>query len=69
MPADSPDSLDFADTLRRQAWDLYFASAVSMSLHPGTTRENTVARTREQCAQIADEMLSLRDRRVTEGAL
>jgi hypothetical protein len=56
-------------TMRRQAWDMYFASAVSMSLHPGTTRDSTVPRTREDCAVIADEMIALRDARMKDGAL
>jgi hypothetical protein len=56
-------------TMRRQAWDVYLASVVSMSLHPGTTRDSAQPRTREECAAIADEMLALRDARVKEGLL
>ncbi len=55
--------------MRRVAWDTYFASVVSMSLHPGTTRDAAVQRSTEQCAAIADSMLAERDRRVQEGLL
>lgn len=53
--------------LRRLAWDSYFAGVMSISLHPGTTRDAAIRRSVEDCAKIADEMLAERDKRFKEN--
>jgi len=49
--------------LRAIAWDMYYSGVMSISLHPGTTRDRATPRTPEEAALIADQMLQERDKR------
>lgn len=50
--------------MRASAWDMYASAALSMSLHPGTTRhEAHKDMTAAKVAAIADELLAIRDDR------
>lgn len=49
--------------MRAAAWDMYASAALSMSLHPGTTRDKAIPKTAEEIAQIADDLLAQRDLR------
>ena len=51
------------DEKTQMVWDIYFAGVVSISLHPGTTRDAASKRTLADCAVIADEMMLERAKR------
>lgn len=51
------------ENMRAVAWDMFAASILSMSLHPGTTRDAATPRSMDEIARMADEMLKHRDRR------
>jgi hypothetical protein len=42
---------------------MYASAALSMSLHPGTTRDKAVQRSIDEVALIADQLLAERDKR------
>lgn len=60
---------DLAKVTRRQAWDIYFSSLMSMNNHPGTTHGRGEKRSVADVAAEADEMLRERDKRVDEGLI
>ena len=45
-----------------EIFDMYFASLVSITLHPGYNRENAVQPTLEDCAEMAAKMLEVREK-------
>lgn len=47
----------------QDAWELYYSTLCSWYLHPGYQREGTVRPSLEEIADIADEMLKVRNKR------
>ena len=43
-------------------WELYFATIVGMSMHPGYEREGTERPSLEECADKADEMMEYEEK-------
>lgn len=50
-----------------QVWDLYFAALAGMLLHPGAGTRGHTALTLEECAEIADLMIQLREQRLCQS--
>ncbi len=46
-----------------EIWDIYYASLVAMTLHPGYNRPDTRKPTLEHCAKIADQMVEIAEKR------
>lgn len=59
----TPDEIVQREFMRIQAWDIFAASILGMSLHPGTTRDKPRTMTAQEICALADEMLAERDRR------
>ena len=49
-----------------EVWDLYFASIVGFTAHPGYEREGTKKPTVAEAAAIADQMMAERNKRTYE---
>jgi hypothetical protein len=47
-------------------FDMYFASLVSMAMHPGYNRDNVTQPTMEECAEQAQEMIEIRHKYVKQ---
>lgn len=47
----------------QRVWDDFFCTIVGWTQHPGYYRENATKPNLEECADIADEMMSIRYRR------
>ncbi len=51
-----------------EVWDIYFASLVAMTLHPGAGTRGHHKLTIEDCAKIADEMMEEREQTRWHGS-
>ena len=50
-----------------EVFDLYFATLVGMSDHPGYSRDNVTQPTIEECAKRAQAMLEVRSKYIQTG--
>lgn len=50
--------------MQTTTWDIYFASLVAMTLHPGAGRGDHYQLSLTDCAQLADQMMEIRKRRL-----
>lgn len=48
-------------------FDMYFATLVGISAHPGYSRDNVVQPTIEQCAETAAKMIEIRNQYLKDG--
>lgn len=49
-----------------EVFDVYFASLMSMQVHPGAGQRGHIALTPEQCAELAMRMLEVRARYIPQ---
>lgn len=54
------DMIRFQDIV---AWDMFACAALTMALHPGTTRDGVKRPTMEEIADIADQLFIERSKR------
>lgn len=47
-------------------FDLYYGTLVGMAMHPGFNRDNVVQPNLEECAEIAQKMVEIRNNYVKE---
>ena len=46
---------------KMNTWEIYFASLVAMTLHPGYTRPETPRPSLDELAELADEMMKYKE--------
>jgi hypothetical protein len=49
---------------QHEAWELYYSTLCSWHLHPGYLREGAVRPSIDEMADLADEMLRVRNERI-----
>jgi len=63
---DRPDNVGDGVNENQEVWDDFFCTLVGWTMHPGYYRENATKPTIEECADMADEMMRVRNSRTTE---